>query len=133
MTTVNRQSFLCPLSMATGYLSVLLQSLGRPLSISSPLGLVPPSRSGSGVVVGVGWGGVGDVLLLRCILFVPMSTIDGYWLSFGTTTAARGRCARFVVFLRPSGGALIGCARNRKPFRHMASGIKPSETSTNYL
>ena len=88
MTTVNRQSFLCPLSMATGYLSVLLQLLGRPLSISSPLGLVTPSRSG--VVVGVGWGGVGDVLLLRCILFVPMSTIDGYWLSFGTPTAARG-------------------------------------------
>ena len=28
MTAVNRQSFLCPLSMATGYLSVLLQPLG---------------------------------------------------------------------------------------------------------
>ena len=28
MTAVNGQSFLCPLSMATGYLSVLLQSLG---------------------------------------------------------------------------------------------------------
>ena len=28
MTAVNRHSFLCPLSMATGYLSVLLQSLG---------------------------------------------------------------------------------------------------------
>ena len=27
-TTVNGQSFLCPLSLATGYLSVLLQSLG---------------------------------------------------------------------------------------------------------
>ena len=28
LTAVNGQSFLCPLSMATGYLSVLLQSLG---------------------------------------------------------------------------------------------------------
>ena len=28
MTAVNGQSFLCPLSMATGYLSVLLQSIG---------------------------------------------------------------------------------------------------------
>ena len=78
---------------------------------------------------------MGDVLLLllRCILCVPMSTIDGYWLSFGTPTAARGRCARFVVFLQPSGGALIGCARNRKSFRHMASGINPSETYTYYF
>ena len=58
---------------------------------------------------------MGDVLL-RCILCVPMSSIDGYWLSFGTPAAARGRFARFVVFLRPSGGALIGCARNRKSF-----------------
>ena len=37
-----------------------------------------------------GGGGVDDVLLLRCILCVPMSTIDGYWLSFGTPTVARG-------------------------------------------
>ena len=28
MTAVNRQSFLCPLSMATDYISVLLQPLG---------------------------------------------------------------------------------------------------------
>ena len=72
------------------------------------------------------------LLLLRCILCVPMSTIDGYWLSFGTPTAARGRCAWFVVFLQPSGGALIGCARNRKSFRHMVPGLAYSETSTNY-
>ena len=75
---------------------------------------------------------MGDVLLLRCILCVPMSTIDGYWLYFGTPTAARGRCARFVVFLRPSGGALIGCASNRKSFMHMGAGFSSSETSTNY-
>ena len=61
-----------------------------------------------------------------------MSTIDGYWLSFGTPTAARGRYARFLVFLQPSGGALIGCARNRKSFRHMASGIKHSVTYVYY-
>ena len=61
-----------------------------------------------------------------------MSTIDGYWLSFGTPTAAMGRCARFVVFLQPSGGALIGCARNRKSFRHMGSGIDVSETYVYY-
>ena len=79
-----------------------------------------------------GGGGVDDVLLLRCILCVPMSTIDGYWLSFGTPTVARGRCVRFVVFIQPSEGALIGCARNRKSFRHMASGFDVSETSTNY-
>ena len=78
--------------------------------------------------------GVGDVLLLlRCILCVPMSTIDGYWLSFGTPPVARGRCARFVVFPPPLGSALIGCARNRKSFRHMASGFKDSETYTYYL
>ena len=76
--------------------------------------------------------GVGDVLLLRCILCVPMSTIDGYWLSFGTPTAARGRCARFLVFLQPLGSALIGCARNRKSFRHMASEFAWSETYINY-
>ena len=76
----------------------------------------------------VGGGGVGDVLLLRCILCVPMSTIDGYWLSFGTPTAARGRCARYLVFLQPSGGALIGCARNRMSFRHMGAGFEVSET-----
>ena len=63
---------------------------------------------------------------------VPMSTIDGYWLSFGTPTVARGRCVRFVVFLQPSGGALIGCARNRKSFMHMGTGFTYSETSTNY-
>ena len=70
------------------------------------------------------WGGVVHVLLLTCIFFVPMSTIDGYSLSLGTTTVARGRCARFVLFLRPSGGALIGCARNRnrKSFMHMGPG-----------
>ena len=61
-----------------------------------------------------------------------MSTIDGYWLSFGTHIAARGRCARFVVILLPSGGAVIGCARNRKSFRHMVTGFEVSETSTNY-
>ena len=72
------------------------------------------------------------LLLLRCILCVPMSTIDGYWLSLGTPTAARGRCAQFVVFLQPSGGALNGCARNRKSFRHMVAGIKPSETYVYY-
>ena len=81
----------------------------------------------------VGWGGVGDVLLLlRCILCVPMSTIDGYWLSFGTPTAARGRCARFVMFLQPLGSALIGCARNRKSFRHMASGFDVPEPIVYY-
>ena len=79
-----------------------------------------------------GGGGVDDVLLLRCILCVPMSTIDGYWLSFGTPTVARGRCVRFVVFLQPSGGTLIGCARNRKSFMHMGAGLAYSETSTNY-
>ena len=62
-----------------------------------------------------------------------MSTIDGYWLSFGTPTVARGRCVRFVVFLQPSGGALIGCARNRKSFMHIGAGIAYSETSTNYF
>ena len=61
-----------------------------------------------------------------------MSTIDGYWLSFGTITAARGRCARFWVFLQPSGSALIGCARNRKSFRHMGTGIKDSEPYVYY-
>ena len=35
-----------------------------------------------------------------------MSTIDGYWLPFGTHTAGRGRCARFLVFQQPPGGAL---------------------------
>ena len=80
----------------------------------------------------MGWGGVVHVLLLTCIFFVPMSTIDGYWLSFGTPTVARGRCVRFVVFLQPLGGALVGCARNRKSFRHMAPGFASSETSTNY-
>ena len=75
---------------------------------------------------------VDDVLLLRCILCVPMSTIDGYWLSFGTPTAARGRCARFLVFIQPSGGALIGCARNRKSFRHMGPGIKDSDPIVYY-
>ena len=69
-----------------------------------------------------GVGGVGGVGDITCIFFVPMSTIDDYWLSFGTPTVARGRCARFVVFLQPSGGALIGCARNRKSFMHMGSG-----------
>ena len=59
---------------------------------------------------------MGDI---TCIFFVPMSTIDDYWLSFGTPTVARGRCAR----LQPSGGALIGCARNRKrkSFMHMGT------------
>ena len=80
----------------------------------------------------MGWGGVVHVLLLTCIFFVPMSTIDGYWLSFGTPTVARGRCVRFVVFLQPSGGALIGCARNWKSFRHMASGLAYSETYIYY-
>ena len=63
----------------------------------------------------MGW--VGDI---TCIFFVPMSTIDDYWLSFSTPTVARGRCAR----LQPSGGALIGCARNRKrkSFMHMVAG-----------
>ena len=61
-----------------------------------------------------------------------MSTIDGYWLCFGTPPVARGRCVRFVVFLQPSGGALIGCARNRKSFMHMGAGLAYSETSTNY-
>ena len=75
---------------------------------------------------------MGDVLLLRCILCVPMSTIDGYWLSFGTPTAARGRCARFLVFPQPLGSALIGCARNRKSFRHMGPGINPSKTYVYY-
>ena len=81
-----------------------------------------------------GGGGVGDVLLLRCILCVPMSTIDGYWLSFGTPTVARGRCVRFVVFLQPSGSTLIGSARNRnrKSFMHMVTGFKPSETNSYY-
>ena len=52
---------------------------------------------GVGWVGGVGWwvggwvgGWVGDI---TCIFFVPMSTIDDYWLSFGTPTVARGRCA----------------------------------------
>ena len=63
-------------------------------------------------------GGVGDI---TCIFFVPMSTIDDYWLSFVPPPVARGRYARFVVFLQPSGGALIGCARNRKSFRHMGT------------
>ena len=31
------------------------------------------------------------ILLLTCIFFVPMSTIDDYWLSFGTPTVGRGR------------------------------------------
>ena len=61
-----------------------------------------------------------------------MSTIDGYWLSFGTPTVAKGRSVRFVVFLQPSGGVLIGCARNRKSFMHMVAGFDVSETSTNY-
>ena len=62
-----------------------------------------------------------------------MSTIDGYWLFFGTPAVARGRSVRFVVFLQPSGGALIGCARNRKSFRHMASGGEVPKTYYNYL
>ena len=57
---------------------------------------------------------MGDI---TCIFFVPMSTIDDYWLSFVPPTVARGRCAR----LQPSGGALIGCARNRKSFMHMGT------------
>ena len=72
------------------------------------------------------------ILLLTCLFFVPMSTIDDYMLSFGTSTVARGRCARFVVFLQPSGGALIGCARNRKSFMHMVPDVKHPKTSTNY-
>ena len=75
---------------------------------------------------------MGDVLLLMCILCVPMSTIDGYWLSFGTSTAARGRCAQFLVFLQPPGSALIGCARNRKSFRHMGAGFARSKTYVYY-
>ena len=38
-----------------------------------------------------------------------------------------------MVFLQPSGGALVGCASNRKSFRHMASGFTYPKTSTNYL
>ena len=74
---------------------------------------------------GVGWGRVVHVLLLTCIFFVPMSTIDGYWLSFGTPPVARGRCVRFVVFLQPSVPTTVGCARNRKrkSFMHMGTGI----------
>ena len=34
---------------------------------------------------------VGDVLVLRCIVCVPMSTIDGYWLFDGAPTYTRGR------------------------------------------
>ena len=45
----------------------------------------------------MGWGGVVHVLLLTCIFFVPMSTIDGYWLSFGTPPVARGRCVRLAA------------------------------------
>ena len=76
---------------------------------------------------------MGDVLLLRCILCVPMSTIDGYWLSFGTPTTARGRCARFLVFLLPPGSVLVGCTRNRKSFRNMGTGINPSDRIVYYL
>ena len=50
---------------------------------------------------------MGDI---TCIFFVPMSTIDDSLLSFVPPPVARGRCAR----LQQSGGALIGCARNRK-------------------
>ena len=46
---------------------------------------------------------------ITCIFFVPMSTIDDSWLYFVPPPVPRGRCAR----LQPSGGALIGCARNR--------------------
>ena len=79
------------------------------------------------------------ILLLTCIFFVPMSTIDDYWLSFGTPTFARGRSRRLglapvargrlgytegtaLLDVR-SGGALIGCARNRKrkSFMHMVT------------
>ena len=79
------------------------------------------------------------ILLLTCIFFVPMSTIDDYWLSFGTPTVARGCSRRLglapVARVRlgypegialldvPPGGALIGCARNRKrkSFMHMGT------------
>ena len=79
------------------------------------------------------------ILLLTCIFFVPMSTIDDYRLSFGTPTVARGRSRRLGVApvarrhlgypegtalldVR-SGGVLIGCARNRKrkSFMHMGT------------
>ena len=60
---------------------------------------------------------MGDI---TCLFFVPMSTIDDSWLYFVPHPVARGRCAR----MQPSGGALIGCARNRKSFRHMDSGVR---------
>ena len=75
---------------------------------------------------------MGDVLLLRYILCVPISTIDGYWLPFGTPPAAMGRCARFLVFIQPIGGVLVCCARNRKSFRHMGAGIKDSDPNVYY-
>ena len=57
---------------------------------------------------------MGDI---TCIFFVPMSTIDDSWLFFVPPPVARGRCAQ----QQPPGGALIGCARNRKrkSFMHM--------------
>ena len=61
--------------------------------------------------------GVDDVLILRCILCVPMSTIGGYLLSFGAPTAARGRS---------------GVLRNRKSIRHMGSGFDVSEPNVYY-
>ena len=39
----------------------------------------------------------------------------------------------FLAFLQPLGGALVCCARNRKSFRHMVSGINPSELKPYYL
>ncbi|KAI0239875.1 hypothetical protein LSAT2_009369 [Lamellibrachia satsuma] len=46
-----------------------------------------------------------------------------------------GAAHGFFVFLQPSGGALIGCARNRnrKSFMHMVTGFASSETYSYYL
>ena len=83
-----------------------------------------------------GGGGVGDVLLLRCILCVflcPLSMATGY-LSV-LLQSLGGAAHGFLVFLQPSGGALIGCARNRnrKSFMHMVTGFASSETYSYYL
>ena len=76
---------------------------------------------------------MGKKKILKINLKLKLNSVArGRSRRLGLAPVARGRCVRFVVFLQPSGGALIGCARNRKSFRHMAPGLAYSETSTNY-